>query len=413
MTGTVALETRTTNVFFSTGQPCLRGGYHSDMAETRVFQRPRPAPDQLPPPKFVEVRCEPDAHSGSPPAASVRGRLAQFRPQVQLRGGFVEGEKVTASIVFPDLPAGHGPVTMRFVTQWQREEIGSYWITHGEAIARAKLRQRGHYEAVGEQAFFIPTIDTEPLEAKRFLPIESEETLVEGGVRRRFAVNTLEYECSRQDIGCRLRFVCQPVDLCGHLGRAVHACSPHILCPWPKVRSMFIRDTQTALEVQSARLRESAERMRPGPTGELINRPVKSHTLHLIFRYVGGEEGESIVKWYRVQAVRARSSRDAEWRETLVAEQTRKYTIVEADVGCQIRVTVTPVRADGATGVAANLFTTACSNSCPYSSTPHAHIHGVCPYQLSMVDLVSQANKKLGRRGPLPVQLPIEPEMGL
>jgi hypothetical protein len=30
-----------------------------------------------------------------------------------------------------------------------------------------------------------------------------------------------------------------------------------------------------------------------------------------------------------------------------------------------------------------------------------------------LVDLVSQANKKLGRRGPLPVQLPIEPEMGL
>jgi hypothetical protein len=222
----------------------------------------------------------------------VRGRIAQYTPKVELHGGFVEGEKVTAKITFPDLPSGHGPVSMRFVTQWQREDHGSYWITHGEAMARAKLRQRGHYEAAGEQIFFIPTVDTEPIEAKRFLPIEREEAMLEGSVRRHFVFNTLEYECCKQDIGLRLRFWCQPVDLHGHLGRVFQAVSPHILCPFPKVRSMFIRDVQTGLEIQSSRLREAAAQLKPAPTGELVNRPVKvpapnplrdclqSHTYH-------------------------------------------------------------------------------------------------------------------------------------
>ncbi len=136
-------------------------------------------------------------------ATSVHGLIQQFRPRVILNGGFVEGETVTARIIFPDLPSDHPPVTMRFVTQWQREQIGTYWLTHGEAMARAKLRQRGHYEAVGEQSFFIPGIDAEPLDAKRFLPIECEEMSPLGVIRKRPAVNTLEYECSRHDIGCR------------------------------------------------------------------------------------------------------------------------------------------------------------------------------------------------------------------
>ena len=142
---------------------------------------------------------------------SVHGLIQQFRPRVILNGGFVEGETVTARIIFPDLPSDHPPVTMRFVTQWQREQIGTYWLTHGEAMARAKLRQRGHYEAVGEQSFFIPGIDAEPLDAKRFLPIECEEMSPLGVIRKRPAVNTLEYECSRHDIGCRKEIPHSPV----------------------------------------------------------------------------------------------------------------------------------------------------------------------------------------------------------
>jgi len=237
-------------------------------------------------------------------SVKVHGRLAHFRPKVHLDGGFVEGETVQASITFPDLPAGHAPVSMRFVTSWQREDVGTYWLTHGEAMARAKLRQRGHYEAVGEQAFFIPTIDSEPLDAKRFLPIESEEVTPEGGTCKKSVVNTLKYECSRHDIGCRLRFVCQPVDMCGHLGRVIQAVTPHIICPFPRVRRMYIRDAHTGLSIATKRLREAAELM--SPTAEMLNAPVMTRTLHLVVDYVGGDEGESLIQWYRLQPSRNR-----------------------------------------------------------------------------------------------------------
>ena len=332
---------------------------------------------------------------------AVHGLAAHFAPKVTLHGGFVEGETVTAKITFPGLPPGSPPVTMRFVTQWQREDVGTYWLTHGEAMARAKLRQRGHYEAVGEQAFFIPAIDTEPLDAKRFLPIEGEETDAEGGVSKRQVVNTLQYECSRHDIGCRLRFVCQPVDLCGHVGRVVQAVTPHVLCPFPRIRSMFIRDAQTGLKVAASRMRAAAAEMYPD--AEMLNAPVKMHSLHVVANYVGGDEGVSIVKWYRIQRIdpTRRGNSDSDFREIVIAEQvkhprksvrpaprcsycacpcagktspkatppaqTRQYTVAEADVGCQLRVTITPVRADGTTGHPSTLFTTACSKSCPYS----------------------------------------------
>ena len=40
----------------------------------------------------------------------------------------------------------------------------------------------------------------------------------------------------------------------------------------------------------------------------------------------------------------------------------------------------------------------ACSSSCPYSSVPHAHIHGLCPFQLSMVDVRSKLQKEQGSK---------------
>lgn len=39
-------------------------------------------------------------------------------------------------------------------------------------------------------------------------------------------------------------------------------------------------------------------------------------------------------------------------------DQTRQYTIVDADVGCQLRIEYTPVRADGTIGHPINIFTT-------------------------------------------------------
>ena len=270
---------------------------------------------------FVAEQHGHDERSSRPATApaNVHGLASHFRPKVTLEGGFVEGEKVTAFITFPDLPEGHAPVSMRFVTQWQREDVGKYWLTHGEAMARAKLRQRGHYEAVGEQAFYIPTIDSEPLDVKRFMPIEGEEVSPEGNLRKKSVVNTLQYECCRHDIGCRLRFVCQPVDLCGHVGRVIQAVTPHILCPFPRVRSMYIRDAQTGLVIATKIMREAAELMRP--CAEMLNAPVKTHTLHLVVDYIGGDEGESIVKWYRIMPGN-RTIRDS-GREIVIAEQVR------------------------------------------------------------------------------------------
>lgn len=273
---------------------------------------------------FVAEQQSKDQRSSSHPAAApanVHGLINQFRPKVTLEGGFVEGEKVTATITFPDLPEDHAPVSMRFVTQWQREDVGKYWLTHGEAMARAKLRQRGHYEAVGEQAFFIPTIDSEPLAVKRFLPIEGEEVSPEGNLCKKSVVNTLQYECCRHDIGCRLRFVCQPVDLCGHVGRVIQAVTPHILCPFPRVRSAYIRDVQTGLVIATKIMREAAESMRP--CAEMLNAPVKSHTLHLVADYIGGDEGECIVKWYRIIPVNPKI-RDS-GSECMIAEQVRPH----------------------------------------------------------------------------------------
>jgi hypothetical protein len=42
---------------------------------------------------------------------------------------------------------------------------------------------------------------------------------------------------------------------------------------------------------------------------------------------------------------------------------------------------------------------------------PHAHIHGVCPFQLSMVDLVSKTQKDMGHPPAPPVQQPVIPDM--
>jgi len=278
---------------------------------------------------ILEVVCEvtplcAGAADFSSGASAVHGRAGQFKPSVVLQGGFVEGEKVTANITFPNLPVGHGngPISMRFVTQWQREDVGSYWLTHGEAMARAKLRQRGHYEAVGEQAFFIPTIDTEPLDEKRFVPIDNEVATPEGGMRRRSVVNTLQYECSRHDIGCRLRFVCQPVDLYGHVGRVFQAVTPHVLCPFPRIRGMYIRDARTGLAIATKKIREAAELMRP--VAEMLNAPVKTHTLHIVINYIGGDEGETIVKWYRMKPVdptKRNNSDLLDFRDIVVAEQ--------------------------------------------------------------------------------------------
>eukprot|EP00802_Teleaulax_amphioxeia_P013486 Tamp_13537.p1 GENE.Tamp_13537~~Tamp_13537.p1 ORF type:complete len:433 (-),score=76.47 Tamp_13537:412-1632(-) len=399
-------------------------GDHAFSEQQAAAKRPSSLEARLAPgkgeraaPAYVVVEYEHEAGPGgaAPDTAgaerAVHGLAAHFAPKVTLHGGFVEGETVTAKITFPGLPPGSPPVTMRFVTQWQREDVGTYWLTHGEAMARAKLRQRGHYEAVGEQAFFIPAIDTEPLDAKRFLPIEGEETDAEGGVSKRQVVNTLQYECSRHDIGCRLRFVCQPVDLCGHVGRVVQAVTPHVLCPFPRIRSMFIRDAQTGLKVAASRMRAAAAEMYPD--AEMLNAPVKMHSLHVVANYVGGDEGVSIVKWYRIQRIdpTRRGNSDSDFREIVIAEQTRQYTVAEADVGCQLRVTITPVRADGTTGHPSTLFTTACSKSCPYSSTPHAHIHGVCPFQLSMIDLVSKRQRDQGLPPAPPVQQPINPDL--
>ena len=252
---------------------------------------------------------------------ALHGLASHFAPKVTLLGGFVEGETVTARIIFPDLPPRSPPVRMRFVTQWQREDVGTYWLTHGEAMARAKLRQRGHYEAVGEQAFFIPAIDAEPLDAKRFLPIGGEETTADGAVIKRQVVNTLQYECTRRDIGCRLRFTCQPVDLYGHVGRVVQAVTPHILCPFPRIRSMCVRDVQTGLTVATSRIRAAAAEMYLD--AEMLNAPVKTHSLHVVANYVGGDEGATIVKWYRMKRIdpTGRGNSDLDFREIIISEQ--------------------------------------------------------------------------------------------
>jgi hypothetical protein len=252
---------------------------------------------------------------------ALHGLASHFAPKVTLLGGFVEGETVTARIIFPDLPPRSPPVRMRFVTQWQREDVGTYWLTHGEAMARAKLRQRGHYEAVGEQAFFIPAIDAEPLDAKRFLPIGGEETTADGAVIKRQVVNTLQYECTRRDIGCRLRFTCQPVDLYGHVGRVVQAVTPHILCPFPRIRSMCVRDVQTGLTVSTSRIRAAAAEMYLD--AEMLNAPVKTHSLHVVANYVGGDEGATIVKWYRMKRIdpTGRGNSDLDFREIIISEQ--------------------------------------------------------------------------------------------
>ena len=252
---------------------------------------------------------------------TLHGMASHFAPKVTLLGGFVEGETVTARIIFPDLPPQSPPVRMRFVTQWQREDVGTYWLTHGEAMARAKLRQRGHYEAVGEQAFFIPAIDAEPLDAKRFLPIGGEETTADGAVIKRQVVNTLQYECTRRDIGCRLRFTCQPVDLYGHVGRVVQAVTPHILCPFPRIRSMCVRDVQTGLTVSTSRVRAAAAEMYLD--AEMLNVPVKTHSLHVVANYVGGDEGATMVKWYRMKRIdpTALGNSDSDFREIFISEQ--------------------------------------------------------------------------------------------
>ena len=44
-----------------------------------------------------------------------------------------------------------------------------------------------------------------------------------------------------------------------------------------------------------------------------------------------------------------------------------------------------------------------------HGSIPHKHIHGVCPFQLSMVDVVSKVQRDQGLPPQPPLQQPIDP----
>ena len=52
-------------------------------------------------------------------------------------------------------------------------------------------------------------------------------------------------------------------------------------------------------------------------------RILQGHSLHAILNYIGGDEGDSIVRWYRVESVDTKrdGATFTEIRETLVAEQ--------------------------------------------------------------------------------------------
>jgi len=65
-------------------------------------------------------------------------------------------------------------------------------------------------------------------------------------------------------------------------------------------------------------------------------------------------------------------------------DQTRQYTVKDADVGCQLRVEYTPVRADGTIGHAINIFTTVPQKYAHRATHRHTH-QRACPSYLTML----------------------------
>jgi len=150
-----------------------------------------------------------------------------------------------------------------------------------------------------------------------------------------------------------------------------------VLISYPHTRtlSLFDVNSQTPLSLRVAQ--GPAAEMMPEAGSHLVF-PVVGHRVRADFDYIGGEPGEHSIKWWRVGAT----------KDKLIAFQTREYKVEKADTECQIRVEVVPVRIDGTQGCAREVYTGRISDKCFYSSAPHVHTQGFCPFELSSADLL-------------------------
>jgi len=137
----------------------------------------------------------------------VRAKFKAYEPHLSVGGMAQEGQALAVNVSFPLLPPGHPEVSLRVLVTWLREDLGKYWLTDGDAIARSQLRQRGLYEP----ANFIPSVDLKPPDQRKYSVIEGE--------------TSLEYVCRKEDIGRRVGLTVQPISSLGQLGNVYTAWS--------------------------------------------------------------------------------------------------------------------------------------------------------------------------------------------
>lgn len=300
----------------------------------------------------------------------VKGRVDAFQPVLQLAGEAEEGKVLRADVSMPNLMRGHPTVVFRCVVQWEQEELGgNRWLSDGEALARAAMRQRGFYDA----SHTAPEHDGRAASELRFLPIPGSS-------------HTLTYRCRGGDIGRRIRVVLRPISSFGQVGEELSAISPEVLCSPPTFTGAWVHTAEgNTLRVSHAP--DLAVLAQGDPCPDHLPNPMLGDTLNLVLHYIGGEAAEHSITWTRVGEVTLLRERP----EELLQEQQQSYTITEADVGYQIHVHVVARRADGMQGAPRHLYTAHVSRYCPYTSRKHAHVGGVCPIALSYGQLASRA----------------------
>lgn len=83
--------------------------------------------------------------------------------------------------------------------------------------------------------------------------------------------------------------------------------------------------------------------------------PYYTRLFKLNVEYFGGDEGQSLIQWYRTTpenkytAIDGKNSAELFWN--CLGATKRSYQPTVADIGCRLEVKYTPVRSDGVTGL--------------------------------------------------------------
>jgi len=149
-----------------------------------------------------------------------------------------------------------------------------------------------------------------------------------------------------------------------------------VLCPYPHIGTIQLRDKKSELLLTTKRTREAAVNVRPDE--EVVHNPVQGHEVEIVFEYLGGEPGNHSIKWHRINKE----------GQTVVAVQTTSYHLDHQDKNCQLRVEIVPRRADGAEGCPVDVFTGYVGHHCTFSYKRHAHVMRICPYELSTCNIL-------------------------